>query len=656
MIKQLLDYIPHGNTLDRTAWQKRHDLLSWLLLLHIPGLFVFGLFVGRPLTDTAWAFGPPLGCLVAGRLARNRRVASFFVTVGLVYCSAALVGLSRGSIEAHFHFFIIIGFIALYQDWVPFLWNIAFTVLSHGIGSVFEKNLIFNHPAGQGNPWLWSVIHGLAVLFACGGVVIFWKSSEQEQQKTLKLATELADAEVTHRRFTSELLVNLARRNQSLLYRQLRVINQLEEQEKDPDALADLFHLDHLATRIRRNAESLLVLSGEQPPRIWSNPVPLLDVVRAAIAETDDLDRVTFDIDERVNVSGTAVADLTHVLAELVENAVHFSPPQTTVSVRTRPHLQQHSGGGWVLTVEDWGVGLPADDLAAANELLAAPGDVDLSVSQRLGLHVVARLAQRHGVQVSLSPTPGGGITAVIVLPPDLFSGGDGAPVEAPAVAVPSLVSLGAGSMASPNGGGQGPAWEGWWQPSTSGQHQAAAPHQQDRVPPIGWQTAPDLPPTDSPLADRLSPAWPPADSPMTDRHAPSWPPADGAVRRDAPDWPPANLPPADTPPPDQPAPRRPLRPAAPPSVAAPAGDGAEAAMPAARGAAAPPPLTRRVPQSHLAPELRDGEAAPAQSPVTPPSQRLPNAAKARAALARYQASREAARAVVEERVDEGGE
>jgi len=655
MIKQLLDYIPHGNTLDRTAWQKRHDLLSWLLLLHVPGLFVFGLAVHRPLTDTAWAFGPPLGCLVAGRLARNRRVASFFVTVGLVYCSAALVGLSRGSIEAHFHFFIIIGFIALYQDWVPFLWNIAFTVLSHGIGSVFEKNLIFNHPAGQGNPWLWSVIHGLAVLFACGGVVIFWKSSEQEQQKTLKLATELADAEVTHRRFTSELLVNLARRNQSLLYRQLRVINQLEEQEKDPDALADLFHLDHLATRIRRNAESLLVLSGEQPPRIWSNPVPLLDVVRAAIAETDDLDRVTFNVDERVNVSGNAVADLTHLLAELVENAVHFSPPQTTVSVRTRPHLQ-HSGGGWVLTVEDWGVGLPADDLAAANELLAAPGDVDLSVSQRLGLHVVARLAQRHGVQVSLSPTPGGGITAVIVLPPDLFSGGDGAPVEAPAVAVPSLVSLGAGGMASPNGGGQGPAWEGWWQPSTSGQHQAAAPHQQDRVPPMGWQTAPDLPPTDSPLADRLSPGWPPADSPLADRNAPSWPPADGAARRHAPDWPPANLPPVDTPPPDQPAPRRPLRPAAPPSVAAPAGDGAEAAMPAARAAAAPPPLTRRVPQSHLAPELRDGEAAPAQSPVTPPSQRLPNAAKARAALARYQASREAARAVVEERVDEGGE
>src|SRR6266542_2147879 len=577
MINKLLEYIPHGNTLDEEAWRKRHTLLTWLLLLHVPGLFLFGVGVGRGVVYTAWAVVPPLACLAGGQLARNRRVASFFITVGLVYCSAALVGLSRGSIEAHFHFFIIIGFIALYQDWVPFLWNIAFTVLSHGIGSLWQKNLIFNHPAGQGNPWLWSAIHGLAVLFACGGVVIFWKSSEQEQQKTPKRATDLPDAEVTHRRFTSELLVNLARRNQSLLYRQLHVINQLEEHEKDPDALADLFHLDHLATRIRRHAESLLVLSGEQPPRVWTKPIPLLDVVRAAIAETDDLDRVAFNVDEQVNVSGTAVADLTHLLAELVENAVHFSPPHTSVSVRTRPHLQH--GGGWVLTVEDWGVGLPADDLAAANELLAAPADVDLSVSQRLGLHVVARLAQRHAVRVSLSPTPGGGITAVVVLPPALFSEDETVPVEPaaePAVAVPSLVAMAAGAASPNGGGGGGSAWDGWWQP-TAGGHQAA--------PPLAQRLAPDLAPADAPAADRQ-----------------------------APDWPPANLPALGRPAPDRPTPRRSLRPAAPPSVAGLAADGAEAI-------AAAPPLARRVPQAHLAPELRRDDDAPTASPVTPPAQ-----------------------------------
>jgi signal transduction histidine kinase len=482
MINKLLEYIPHGNTLDDEAWRRRHAVVSWLLLLHVPGLFLFGLALDQPLGLTLWAAGVPLACLVASRLVHHRRAASFFVTAGLVYSSAALVGLSRGSIEAHFHFFIIIGFIALYQDWVPFLWNIAFTVLSHGIGSVWETNLIFNHPSGQRSPWIWSAIHGMAVLFACGGVVVFWKSSEQEQQKNLKLATELADTEVSHRRFTSDLLVNLARRNQSLLYRQLRVINQLEDQEKDPDALANLFHLDHLATRIRRNAESLLVLSGEQPPRIWTKPVPLLDVVRAAIAETDDLERVVFNVDQFAAVSGQAVADLTHMLAELVENAVRFSPPDTSVSVRTRPRVQE--SGGWVLTVEDWGVGMPAEDLASANELLAAPKEVDLSVSQRLGLHVVARLAQRHGVGVSLSLTPGGGITAVVVLPAELFSETVAEPVAAAhrsaTAPVPSLVGAGAAAprVAVRTGHEDDTVWQGWWEspaPDTAAPDRAAA-------------------------------------------------------------------------------------------------------------------------------------------------------------------------------------
>ena len=365
----------------------------------------------------------PATCLIMGRLITQRRVASVFITAGLTYCSAVLVSFSGGSIEAHFHFFIMIGFIALYQDWVPFLWNVVFTVLSHGVGSALRTDLIFTHPAGQTSPWVWSAIHGIAVLAACCGVVIFWETTEREQRKTLELTRQLADAEITRRRFTSDLLVNLARRNQSLLYRQLGLINQLEDQEEDPDALADLFRLDHLATRIRRNAESLLVLSGEEPPRTWGRPVPLVDVVRAAIAETEDLDRVVFAVDERLAVFGNAVADLTHLVAELVENAVHFSPPEASVIIRTRPYLQ--SPGAHVLTVEDWGVGMRAEDMTAANDLLAAPRDVDLSVSQRLGLHVVARLAQRHGIEVALTPTPGCGVTAAVVLPPALFSDPD---------------------------------------------------------------------------------------------------------------------------------------------------------------------------------------------------------------------------------------
>jgi signal transduction histidine kinase len=445
-LTRLLAYLPRGNTLDDRAWQKRHVFLQWVLLLHLPTLFLFGVYRGRTAWDTMVVLSVPAACLVLGRLIKHRRTASVLITAGLTYCSAVLVSFSGGSIEAHFHFFIMIGFIALYQDWVPFLWNVGFTVLSHGIGSAVKTNLIFNHPAGQTSPWVWSAIHGIAVLAACCGVVIFWETTEREQRKTLTLTRQLADAEINRRRFTSDLLVNLARRNQSLLYRQLGLINQLEDQEEDPDALADLFQLDHLATRIRRNAESLLVLSGEEPPRIWGRPVALVDVVRAAIAETEDLDRVVFAVDERLAVFGNAVADLTHLVAELVENAVHFSPPEASVIIRTRPYLQ--SPGAHVLTVEDWGVGMRPEDMAAANEQLATPRDVDLSVSQRLGLHVVARLAQRHGIDVSLTPTPGCGVTAAVVLPPSLFADaaapaaddgfGDG---EVPTGVVPALAA-----------------------------------------------------------------------------------------------------------------------------------------------------------------------------------------------------------------------
>ena len=420
---RLLAYLPRGNTLDDRAWHKRHVFLQALLLLHLPLLFAFGVWRGRTVWDTLVVLSVPAACLVMGRLITQRRVASVFITAGLTYCSAVLVSFSGGSIEAHFHFFIMIGFIALYQDWVPFLWNVVFTVLSHGLGSALRTDLIFTHPAGQTSPWVWSAIHGIAVLAACCGVIIFWETTEREQRKTLDLTRRLAEAEISRRRFTSDLLVNLARRNQSLLYRQLGLINQLEDQEEDPDALADLFRLDHLATRIRRNAESLLVLSGEEPPRTWGRPVPLVDVVRAAIAETEDLDRVVFAVDERLAVFGNAVADLTHLVAELVENAVHFSPPEASVIIRTRPYLQ--IPGAHVLTVEDWGVGMRSEDMAAANDLLAAPRDVDLSVSQRLGLHVVARLAQRHGIEVALTPTPGCGVTAAVVLPPALFSDPD---------------------------------------------------------------------------------------------------------------------------------------------------------------------------------------------------------------------------------------
>jgi signal transduction histidine kinase len=717
-LTRLLAYLPRGNTLDDRSWHKRHVFLQTLLLLHLPLLLLFGLWRGRTVWDTVVVLSVPATCLIMGRLVTQRRVASVFITAGLTYCSAVLVSFSGGSIEAHFHFFIMIGFIALYQDWVPFLWNVVFTVLSHGLGSALRTDLIFTHPAGQTSPWIWSAIHGIAVLAACCGVIIFWETTEREQRKTLDLTRRLADAEITRRRFTSDLLVNLARRNQSLLYRQLGLINQLEDQEEDPDALADLFQLDHLATRIRRNAESLLVLSGEEPPRTWGRPVPLVDVVRAAIAETEDLDRVVFAVDERMAILGNAVADLTHLVAELVENAVHFSPPEASVIIRTRPYLQ--IPGAHVLTVEDWGVGMRAEDMAEANDLLAAPRDVDLSVSQRLGLHVVARLAQRHGIEVALTPTPGCGVTAAVVLPPSLFSDPDAGyadDAEVPAQVVPAAMAASTAAPAADlpapsappswpsaehwidltddtgpepagNGNGHGgngdhgpaaeePDWSGWWDPSPSDVDGepispiAARPPLSERVhtpsptmpephPPSSGMREPHhlssgMPephplPSGMPEPHHLPSGMPephPPSSGMPEPHPPRMagpPDREGSPMPEraarAVHSPPVHPPPVHQPPAHNPAVHTP--PVHSPAVHNPAGS-----SPGADGAGSEGLLlSRRIPQAHLAPELRrrDQGSAAARTDGS-----LPDATEARAALSRYQASRQAARAVVDE-------
>jgi signal transduction histidine kinase len=416
------DYLPRGNTLDDEAFKTRHVFLCWVLGLHLPPLFAFAVWQGYGLSHAAAEIVVPGTCLVFARLARNRRLAAFFVTAGLVFCSSVLVHLSGGMIEAHFHFFILIGLIALYQDWVPFVWNVAFTVLSHGLGTVIASDLMFNHSEGQNRPWSWAVIHGVSVLAACVGEIVFWRYTELEQERNTRLAADLATVQsvVEQRRSVSELFVNLARRNQSLLDRQLELIGDLEQRERSPDALSDLFQLDHLATRIRRNAESLLVLSGDDPPRRWGRPVPLSEVVRAAAAEVEDFRRVEVLVSEHLEVSGRAVADLSHLLAELIENATTFSPP--TSEVRVRSHLAAGLGGSHVLSIEDTGIGMPADDLVAANELLAEPPEVDLRRSSMLGFHVVGRLAERYRIDVRLAATPGGGLTALVTMPDDLVS------------------------------------------------------------------------------------------------------------------------------------------------------------------------------------------------------------------------------------------
>jgi signal transduction histidine kinase len=217
--------------------------------------------------------------------------------------------------------------------------------------------------------------------------------------------------------------LNLARRSQTLVHRQLALLEAMERRIDDPGELEDLFRLDHLATRMRRHAEGLIILSGSPPGRGWRRPVPLMDVVRAASAEVEDFARVDVRRMPEVSVVGGAVADLTHLLAELVENATAFSPPHSRVVVRG----QEEDGVGCVIEVEDRGLGMGRPALADANRRIADARPDDLFESDRLGLYVVSRLARRHGVEVVLraSAAEPGGTVAVVVLPVAVLAASD---------------------------------------------------------------------------------------------------------------------------------------------------------------------------------------------------------------------------------------
>ncbi|WP_333772599.1 sensor histidine kinase, partial [Streptomyces sp. IBSBF 3136] len=217
----------------------------------------------------------------------------------------------------------------------------------------------------------------------------------------------------------SGVFVNLARRSQVLVHRQLSLLDSMERRSDDPDELSDLFRLDHLTTRMRRHAESLIILSGAAPGRAWRMPVSLTNVVRAAVSEIEDYARVEVRQLPEAFVNGTAVADLTHLLAELVENAAQFSPPHTRVRVTGEP-----VGNGYVLEVEDRGLGMGADTLADANRRIEQSEALDLFDSDRLGLFVVSRLASRHDIKVLLRTSPYGGTTAVVLLPTALLHTG----------------------------------------------------------------------------------------------------------------------------------------------------------------------------------------------------------------------------------------
>ncbi|WP_158088700.1 nitrate- and nitrite sensing domain-containing protein [Thermoactinospora rubra] len=329
-------------------------------------------------------------------------------------------------------------------------------------------------------------------------------------------AVRLAGEEARLRANVNAMFVNLSRRSQTLVERQITLIDSLEQGEQDEQRLGNLFKLDHLATRMRRNSENLLVLAGQEPPRRWSQPVKLIDVARASLSEVENYERVTLQLPEGVAVAGQAVNDVIHLLAELIENALSFSPRETRVTVSG----SRIDTGGIMISITDNGIGMTQEELAAANERLEHSPTVDVSVSRRMGLFVVARLAHRHGIRVQLRPHGSGGLTAMVLLPETLLGTPAPATAGAPGLRADSFGpdsfgadsfgpdSFGPDSFGAGSFGTAAPAWQ-------------APPMVPEQAPPGSW---PSIPQTGWPSDP--GPSWP--SEPRIGETAGPWPSSAG--------------------------------------------------------------------------------------------------------------------------------
>jgi signal transduction histidine kinase len=311
-------------------------------------------------------------------------------------------------------------------------------------------------------------------------------------------AIRLAGEEARLRSNVNAMFVNLSRRSQTLVERQITLIDGLEQGEQDESRLANLFKLDHLATRMRRNSENLLVLAGQEPPRRWSQPVKLVDVARASLSEVENYERVVLQVPDGVSVAGQAVNDVIHLIAELVENALSFSPRETRVTVSG----SRIDGGGVMLSITDSGIGMTQEELASANERLLDAPTVDVSVSRRMGLFVVARLAHRHDIRVQLRTHGAGGLTAMVLLP-DALLGAQATPFAGAGAGA----GTGTGPMGAPTRepfGAQIPRED----PPSFGTPVPPPPQQWGAAPGSGHPSFPSQPVPDSGWSAAM-PAWP---------------------------------------------------------------------------------------------------------------------------------------------------
>jgi len=273
------------------------------------------------------------------------------------------------------------------------------------IGGSNTNLLCFSQTDGKGRPLAVKAV-GVSALDEIGDVA---RAFDQVQGEVLRLA----DNEAGLRGKLSEMFTELSGRGQTLMEHQLRLIDELGQTELDAGRRASLVTMNHLATRMRRYSQNLLVLAGHELPGRWNRPVMLVDVIRAAVAQTGEYERVSVSVQPDIAVSGPAVIDIVHLIAELAENAASLSAADTPVDMSGRALVT----GGVLVEVTDQGVGMNPETMAQANWRLENPPPVDVAVSRNMGLFVVGRLAMRHGVKVRLQPAATGGLTALVWLP-----------------------------------------------------------------------------------------------------------------------------------------------------------------------------------------------------------------------------------------------
>jgi signal transduction histidine kinase len=361
--------------------------------------------------------------------------------------------------------------------------------------------------------------------------------------KVQRTAVDAAVGQARLREGIGEVFRNLARRSQSLLHRQLALLDRMERRTEDPQELGDLFRLDHLTTRMRRHAESLIILSGQSPARGWRNPVPFVDVIRAAVAEVEDYTRVSVISADDTGLAGPAVGDVIHMIAELIENATIYSPPNTPVVIQGGI-----VGHGFAIEIEDRGLGMSDEKLAEANDQLAEPLPFDPANTDQLGLLVAGQLARRHDIQITLRRNPYGGTTAIVLIPHSIVVAeglGELEPVKAleSAPAVPGMHDtgeqngLGDSEDTTPDLAHEGmPGERG--EPADTGRQEPGLPSYHAAPPAPSAPVAPPAPPPPVPGSPAPGPPAPAppraAASSWTGTQAPPWAEPDRGARADA--------------------------------------------------------------------------------------------------------------------------